>query len=94
MHHDDPIVQTIRRVVERELSPTRVVDVSVKESVAFDGEEILRVRIVFSPEEGQLDPAKVLGLVRHLREPMQEQGEVRFPLLSFMTPEEIDGAAA
>lgn len=94
MSRDDAIAKTIRDVVERELSPTRIIDVSVEEGAAFDGEEILRVQIVFSPEDNGLEPSKVLGLVRQLRGPLEEQGEGRFPMLSFMTPEEADGEAA
>lgn len=91
---DSAVISTIRGVVETELSPARIVSVAVEEDVDFDDELILRVNIVFEIEGDRLDPKKVLGLVRHLREPLQAVHVARFPVISFMTPTEADGAAA
>lgn len=86
--------EVIKKVVEKQLAPARIVDVSVEEGFDHDGDRILRVVVVFEAEDDRLDPKKVLGLVRHLRKPFQELDEDRFPLFSFMIPSEVNGAAA
>lgn len=94
MTHSERILETIKSVVEQQLAPAQVVDVSVREDVDHVGDEILRIEIVFEVEGDRLDPERVLGLARHLREPLEKLHEERFPVFSFMKPDELDGAAA
>jgi hypothetical protein len=91
---NDSLFEAIKKVVATQLAPARIVDVSVKEDVDHDGDRILRISVVFEAEGDRLDPKKVVGLVRHLREPFEELHEDRFPLFSFMIPSEVTGAAA
>lgn len=88
------LLDIIERVVQDELKPAQILDVRVSEDVDHEGDPILRVEIVFEVEGNRLDPARVVGLGRHLREPLQKLQEDRFPLFTFMTRDEIDGAAA
>ena len=93
MPDTNPTIETIREVVEAQLAPAQIIDLSVREDVDADGEDVLRVDVVFQID-GKLDPEKVLGLVRHLREPFDKLHENRFPIFSFMKPEDMNGAAA
>lgn len=90
----DKSIRVIRDVVEHQLAPARIVSVSVSEDDDFDGDPILRIDVVFEIEGDQLDPQKVMGLARHLREPLERLEEDRFPVFSFFKPDEVDGAAA
>ncbi len=90
----DQLTKVVTSVVEEQLAPVRIVSVSVEEDIDHDGDPVLRVSVVFESEDEDLDPDRVLGLVRHLREPLKELQEARFPIFSFMTPDEVDGAAA
>lgn len=94
MHDTSQTIETIRQVVETQLAPAQIVDLSVREDVDSDGEEVLRVDVVFRIDGNKLDPEKVLGLVRHLREPFEKLHEKRFPIFSFMKPDDMNGAAA
>jgi len=94
MQIKDQVIAAVRDVVQKQLEPAHIVDVFVKEDLDHDGERILRVEIVFETDSGRLDPEKVMGLARHLREPLQKLHEERFPVFSFMKPNELDGAAA
>ena len=94
MTQPDRIFETIKRIVKLQLAPARVIEVLVKEDIDFEGEEILRVEVTFEVEGDRLDPEKVVGLARHLREPLEELHEDRFPVFTFMKPGELDGAAA
>ena len=90
----DKLTNVVREVVERQLAPATILSVSVDDDIDHDGDPVLRVVVVFESEGSDLDPNRVLGLVRHLREPLKELQELRFPIFSFMTSGEIDGAAA
>ncbi|QBY02010.1 hypothetical protein E2K80_15790 [Rhodophyticola sp. CCM32] len=94
MHDGHEISEVIRRVVAEQLDPARIVDVTVSDDVDHDDEPILRVEVIFEVEGDRLDPKKVMGLVRHLREPLQALHEKRFPMISFLTLDEFSGAAA
>ena len=85
---------TIKRVVEQELAPAKLVSVELSEDVDHDGDPILRVDIVFEIEGDRLEPSKVRGLARHLREPLEALHEERFPVLSFKTKAEHSAEAA
>lgn len=87
-------VETIKKVIAHELAPARIVDVLVKESVDHDGDRILRVDVVMEAKGTRLDPAKVVGLPRHLREPLEQLDVGLFPMISFLTPDDLTGAAA
>ena len=90
INHDE----FVKRVLEEQLAPARIVDLSVKEGKDADGEPILNITVVFEAENDRLDPNQVLGLIRHLREPLNEIGSDLFPILSFMTEEEAADAPA
>ena len=90
---DLDIESVVQSVLEDELSPAKVVDVRVFADQDSTGDDVLRIDIVFKVEGDQLDPERVLGLVRHLREPLAKIEERRFPILSFMTQEEAGAAA-
>ena len=89
---EDQVSEAIRKVVTQQLAPTKIVDVKVSEDTDHDGDPILRIVVVFDGD--RLEPQKVVGLTRHLREPFQKLQEHRFPMFSFKKPSEIDGAAA
>jgi len=94
MPHIEKTLGVVRAVVEEQLAPAKVIDVIVDEDLDSTGKSILRIEVVFEVEEGKLDPAKVVGLARHLREPLEALKEDRFPVFTFVKPEELDGAAA
>ena len=75
-------------MIQGQLAPARIVDLTAVEAEDADGDPILRIMVVFEAEDDRLDPKKVLGLVRHLREPLKELIADRFPILSFMTSAE------
>lgn len=94
MKLDSAISETIKSVVERELYPARIEGVFVEEDVDFDGDDILKITVVFAAEGRRPDPDKVISLPRHLREPLERLREDRFPMFTFMTPGDLDGEAA
>ncbi|MDE0699021.1 MAG: hypothetical protein OXH76_24645 [Boseongicola sp.] len=84
----------VKPVFAEQLAPAQIVNFSVTEDEDADGEPILDIVVVFEAEGDRLDPNQVVGLIRHLRGPLNEIGSDRFPILSFMTSEEAADAAA
>ena len=84
----------LKKVIQEQLSPARIVDVHSEEAEDHDGDPIMRIRVVYEAEKNRLDPKKIASLVRQLREPLNSLPSVeRFPILSFMIPEEVEDAA-
>ena len=75
----------VSEIVSTRLEGTEIVSVDVSSDEDADGEEILRVVIVFDAGKKRLDPKRVAGLLRRLRPRLLEDGEKRFPLLSFIS---------
>lgn len=98
MPGDEPmkkIYKIVNRVVREQLAPAQIVDLTVKEAEDADGDPILRIDVVFEAAEGRLDPKKVLGLIRNLRNPLADEGgSERFPVVYFTTADEASEAAA
>lgn len=94
MAYSETALDVIKRVVQSHLAPAVVKSVAVSEDVDHDGDDILRVEVVIEVEGDRLDPERVVGLVRHLREPLQNIHEERFPVFTFLKPDDVDGAAA
>ncbi|MCY3878471.1 MAG: hypothetical protein OXF74_04735 [Rhodobacteraceae bacterium] len=88
------IDKVVKQVVQKQFAPAKIVDLTVKEAEDSDGDPILRIKVIYKAKDDRLDPERVLGLIRHLREPLIKLGSDRFPIVSFMTSEEAADAAA
>ena len=76
-------------------SEARIVELHSEETEDQDGDPILRIWVVFEAEDNRLDPNKVAAVVGPLRTHIKQihNGLDRFPILSFMIPEEVGLAA-
>ena len=92
MQDTDDIWKTIRRVIEKRLAPTKIVGVETEDDVDHDGDEIIRVRVIFAANSGRPKAENVVGLTGLVREPLLDNHIDRFPILTFMTSEERDSA--
>lgn len=91
----DNFDEELKRIAQQKLKPAIIVDVISEKDEGMDGDPILRISIVFEAEQDLLDPKKVISLVRYLRDPINSLPTLeRFPILSFMTPEEVKDATA
>ena len=87
------IDEILKKVVQEQLSPARIVDVHSEEAEDHYGDPIMRIRVVYEAERNRLDPKKIASLIRQLREPLNSLPTAeRFPILSFMIPEEVEDA--
>ena len=87
-------LQELAQIVKDQLAPARIAHIGFEYDEDHDGDLVLRVTVVLEEEQGRLEPQSVLGLPRHLRDPMEELHINGYPVISFMKPSDIDGAAA
>lgn len=79
------VQDAIERVVRKQLSDAQIDSVTVRQDVDHDGDEILRVFVIFDARKGQLDPDKTVSMVRHVREELHKLEESRFPIISYVS---------
>jgi hypothetical protein len=90
----ESVANTIKEIVEKQLAPAVVTEIVLESDIDHDGDPILRVQVIFEADDDQLDPAKVKGLTRHLREPLDNFANVGFPVLNFTSKRELPPEAA
>ena len=88
------IDQILKERIQEKLAPAEIVEVFSEEAEDHDGDPILNIRVVFKAKNDRLDPEKVVGLVQHLQPTLRKLQMDRFPIPSFMTPEEVEFATA
>ncbi|HER25626.1 MAG TPA: hypothetical protein ENI69_00795 [Rhodospirillales bacterium] len=63
--------------------------ITVEPDIDEDGDNILRVRVIFDGENKQLDTHKTSSLLRYMRPKIADIGENAFPVVSFIAKSEI-----
>lgn len=81
----EAIAKTVHETISQDFTSFRIINVHVDRDVDFDGDEILKIEIVFEGTPKDLDARKVSGAVRHVRPKLFALGEMAFPLLSFIS---------
>ena len=81
----------IRAVLEEIFGDARIGDVYVASAYDEDGDEILRVKVVFDGTEEQFDARKASSVVRHMRPRLAMIGEQAFPIISYVSSDEMSG---
>ena len=87
---DHPIVTALTRHME----PCRVVRVLFADEFDHDGDPILRLRVVVDETGPDIDPIKVFTATGLVRQVMEQQNDLRFPLLTYPTDKEMSELAA
>jgi hypothetical protein len=80
-----PIKQAVSETFSRLFSHVPVCDVRVREDTDFDGEDILRIDVIYEGTFKDLDGKKLAGFIGLLRPRMKQIHEPALPLLSFIS---------
>ena len=91
MAENQELKEIIRAVLEEIFGDARIGDVYVASAYDEDGDEILRVRVVFDGTEDQFDARKASSVVRHMRPRLATIGEQAFPIISYVSSDEMSG---
>jgi hypothetical protein len=79
------IAKVVRETLAADFDNVKIIEVIVHDDVDSDGEDVLKVKVIFEGTRKDVDPAKLAGAVRHVRPKLDEIGEKAFPLFSFIS---------
>ncbi len=85
MLDQETVDDVIERVVRSRFPNVQIDSVEVVPDVDLDGDRMLRITVVFDGQAGDLDPARMAGLVRHIRSALPASEANSFPLVTYMT---------
>ena len=95
MDVDPEILRRVVRDVAADRFGAETIDaVAVRGDFDNDGDPVLIIRIVVDTAKGHLDPKELSSFIRHLRPKLDEVGEDRFPITSFVSKKEAAEAGA
>ena len=83
--------QVIQAVLEEIFGDARIGDVHVALDYDKDGDEVLRVKVVFDGTQEQFDARKATSVVRHMRPRLAAVGQQAFPIISYVSKDEMGG---
>ena len=87
---ENPELKTVIQAVLKEIfGDARIEDVYIALTYDEDGDEILRVKVVFDGTEEQFDARKASSVVRHMRPRLATIGEKAFPIISYVSSDEM-----
>ena len=84
----DHLEGIVSRVLEEQFDGVVFDVIRVREGIDHDGDAVLYVRVGFRSAE-PLDVNARVGFVRHLRPHLRKLGEDRFPIMSFVSSEDL-----
>jgi hypothetical protein len=80
--------ELILATLKDEFENIEISEFAVVKDTDSDGDEILRVRVVFDNDRQPLNTRKRIGLLRHLRPKLEKIGQPAFPIFSFIAASE------
>jgi hypothetical protein len=81
----DKIAATVADTLRRHFESIKIVRVDVARDQDHEGEEILRIQVVFDGVVKAKDAASIAGAARYLRPALEKIDADIFPLLSFVS---------
>jgi len=88
----DEVTAIVKKILSKDFRDVVVEEVRVFEDLDTDGDEILRVYVVFDGKPSDLDAGKLSSMVRRVRPELEKIKEEAFPLFSFVSKKEWKGA--
>jgi hypothetical protein len=85
MRDIEKIRKAVSETLSRDFSQVRVLDIRINEDVDSDGEEMLRIDVIFDGSPKDVDARKLSGFVRSLRPRLDQLRESALPLMSFIS---------
>ncbi|WP_420637334.1 hypothetical protein [Candidatus Palauibacter sp.] len=88
MTHLDKLERIVRRVLKKQFRGVIFDSVRIREGIDHDDDGVLYVRAVFR-SDAPLDVNARVGFVRHLRPHLRKLDEDRFPIMSFVSRDDL-----
>ncbi len=84
----DRLEQIVRNVLAEQFGGVVFDVIRIREGIDHDNDAVLYVRVAFRSDK-PLDVSARVGFVRHLRPHLRRLGEDRFPIMSFVSSEDL-----
>lgn len=88
------ITEQVRTALASHLAPAHIVSVILHEELDSDGDPILRVLAVYDPERPAPSAEEMLSATGVVRSLLAAHEDRRFPLVSFISRDDLQEAAA
>ncbi len=82
----------VQSILKEIFGDARIGDVFVASALDEDGDEILLIKVEFDGTEDQFDARKATSVVRHMRPRLAEIGQQAFPVISYLSSDEMHEA--
>ncbi len=79
------IAKIVKEVLASDFDNIKIIEVRVRDDLDSEGEEVLRVDVIFEGARKDVDVARLTGAVRHVRLKLYEADERAFPVISFIS---------
>ncbi|HVW72669.1 MAG TPA: hypothetical protein VHC39_03440 [Rhizomicrobium sp.] len=86
------VQKIVREALKERFPKIKIIAINVEEDEDYDGNEILRINVIFRAKEGDFDPARMHELPRLVMPKLKDAVETRgtgFPLFSFIAESEL-----
>ena len=85
--------EQIKTVLSEGFSGVKILRVNVDDDVDMEGEDILRVEVIFQGRVKDLKPSFLTGAIRRVRPVLSKQHLYAFPMMSFISDADAKVAA-
>jgi len=90
MKNLDQIKKVVKKTLTKPLGKVSITKIDVVDGVDADGDDILRISVIYDGGPEDLNPEKLLGITRILRDELDTIGEQAYPLVSFISKTEYE----
>jgi len=81
----------VMETLKNDFVEVKILDVGVTSDVDFDGDDILRIEVVFEGSSKAIESGVFSSAVRHIRPKLDDISVRAFPLFSFISDKEVKG---
>jgi hypothetical protein len=82
------IAKIVKDTLANDFDNIKIIEVRVRDDLDSDGDEVLRVDVIFEGSRKDVDVSRLTGAVRHVRPKLFEADEKAFPVISFISRKE------
>lgn len=83
------VKRAVKETLSRQFSHVRVSDVRVREDTDSDGDDVLRIEVIFDGTSRDLNAKKLAGFTGHLQPRLEQMHETALPLVYFISRAEL-----
>lgn len=90
-HNTKKVADLVRDILKADFDKVEIIKIHVTDDVDRDGDDVLRIEVVFKGDPRNVDASRLSGAARKLIPRLKEIDESAFPLFSFLSQKEAKG---